>query len=60
MEEKKTYSPPSTSICHTSLERGVCDVIGWASPSDDFSNTRGRYLEEGDEKWGDLWAEEEE
>lgn len=58
---KKTYHTPATEISVMNLERGICETIGWGSPSDDPStNRRGGYYEEGDEQWGDLWAEEEE
>ena len=58
--KKKDYQTPITIISVVSPEGGLCETIEFGSPTDDFSNRRESYSEEGDEKWGDLWAEEEE
>ena len=59
--KKKDYQTPITIISVVSPKGGLCDVIEFGSPTDDpDANRRGGYSEEGDEKWGDLWAEEEE
>ena len=59
--KKKDYQTPITIISVVSTEGGLCEIIEFGSPTDDLSNRRDSgYSEEGDEKWGDLWAEEEE
>ena len=58
---KKTYHAPATEISVMNPEGGMCQVIEYNSTPGSFdSNRRGGYYEEGDEQWGDLWAEEEE
>ena len=60
--KRRIYHAPVTEISFVNPEGGMCQVIEYDSEPGGFDTNRrdSGYSEEGDEKWGDLWAEEEE